>query len=232
MNRVLYLFALLSLVATSTNASVRVFTFDGYVTSGSVTPNQVLVGESHNQVAKNLIANQRYDIFWSVDGNEQSNEPYFRIQSNHVGQQIQFCTRKRSAPYTLTCSQTLNVVNSAQARNMVNNTGYTTNYVYDKRKLKAGNIIASKANIIIPSGNSASAVIIYGKDQNGDVIESRFVPASFGLSDDKVFNVINRDTNLNRSITSYKSCSVALFASGMPTISPETCKGPFGVGPR
>lgn len=227
-----FLLLLAFLVPCIASASVSIFTSNGNVTSATIVPNQVIMARHNSELAKNLVGNEKYDIYWSLDGSVASNLPYFYIENKHVGQQLQFCVRKRRAPYIRTCSRVLNVRNTIRSRSMVINTGYTSNYIFDKRKLRAGNVITSKANIHTPSGNPASAVIIYGKDQNNDVIESRFVPVSPGLTNDKVFNVLNRGSNLDGRITAYKSCSVALFSGGMPTISQETCKGPFNVRPR
>ncbi|MCZ4294427.1 hypothetical protein [Vibrio sinaloensis] len=230
MSRLLQL--LVALFPCIASAGISIFTVDGELTSAVVSPNKVIVAKHNNELAKNLVGYQKFDTYWLLDGLVESNLPYFYVENQHVGQQLQFCVRKRATPFTQTCSTVLNVTNAVQNRNIVINTGYTTNYIFDKRKLKAGNIIASKANVHTPSGSLASAVIIYGKDQNNDVIESRFVPVSPGLTNDKVFNVLNREANLDASVTKYTSCSVALFTVGIPTISQETCKGPFDVGPR
>ncbi|MEF1285797.1 hypothetical protein QTN94_18180 [Vibrio sp. M250220] len=226
-----FLFSLfLSSISILAHASLAIVPIEKDNNS-ALRSNTVIVGTRNGSIAQNLIGNDYFDILWRLDGLTVSNVPHFTLLNDHIGSQIQFCLRKRNN-FSVTCTTPKTIVEQEYSiRNVVINSGYTTNYIYDKLQLTSGRSIASKANFHISSGTPIG-VLIYGKDQNNDIVESRYIPVSSALSNQKVYNVFNRRSNLDNHIQEYSSCSILLFHHGTPPASQETCKGPFRVSKR
>lgn len=226
-------FVILFLLPIIACARVEIVQLNGLNPGGNLSNNQAVFGKYNGSISSNIVNNNTYDLFWELDGVVVSTKPYLYIGSQYVGSQLRFCVRRRDQSQIENCSPSSNIINSLRLRENLNeNVGQTTNYIYDKRKLRAGDSIASKANFSTQNGSKASGILIYGKDQRGDIVEARFVPVSPGISDRKVYNNVNSQTTRSGSITKYSSCSVLFFENSLPPMTQETCKGPFDVGPR
>lgn len=222
---------ILSLSSMLAQASLKIVSIGEETNDVSLRSNTVVVGTHNGLIATNLINNDYFDISWRLNGSTVSNMPHFTLDNDHAGNHIQFCMRKRNS-HSVTCTIPTTIVEQEYSiRNVAINSGYTTNYIYDKLQLTSGRSIASKANFHVSSGTPIG-VLIYGKDQNSDIVESRYIPVNSALSNQKVYNIFNRKSNLNNRVQKYSSCSILLFHHGSPPASQETCKGPFIVSAR
>ncbi|MCG9649974.1 hypothetical protein [Vibrio brasiliensis] len=221
-------------VSTLAFSTVEMVQLNGSISGSELSSNKVVFAKYNGAVSSNKIGNNEYDLFWELDGVTVSEKPYLYIDNQYLGSQLRFCVRKRGQGQ-INCSPSSNIINSTTTSlrsSLQENVGSTSNYIYDKRKLRMGDSITSKSNFYTENGSKASGVLIYGKDQRNDIVEARFVPVVIGLSDNKIYNNINSQTTEAGKIRQYSSCSVLFFESGLPATSTETCKGPFVVRPK